>query len=141
MFISQKGIILIKEFEGCRLKAYKCPAGIATIGYGHTGKVLIDDVITQAEAERLLKQDLIAHCNNVSTLVKVPLKQNQFDALVSFEYNIGFSGFGSSTLLKKINAKDFIGAINEFGRWVYAGKKILPGLVKRRQAEKSLFLS
>ena len=86
MNISQKGINLIKNFEGCRLTAYKCPANILTIGYGHTGSdVHTGQKITQEEAEKLLRQDLIVHCNNVSKLVKVPLNQNQFDALVSFE--------------------------------------------------------
>jgi lysozyme len=139
MKASDKGIKLIKNFEGCRLKAYKCPAGIPTIGYGHTGKVLMDDVITQDEADRLLKMDLIIHENNVSRLVKVPLKQNQFDALVAFEYNVGYSAFASSTMLKLINQKKFKDAAGQFDKWIYAGTKILPGLVKRRKAEKDLF--
>lgn len=141
MKVSQKGIKLIKNFEGCRLKAYKCPAGISTIGYGHTNKVLMGDEITQAEAERLLKEDLLIHENNVSRLVKVPLTQSQFDALVCFEYNVGYGNFSNSTMLKKINAKDYKGAAEQFDKWVYANKKILPGLVKRRKAEKDLFLS
>jgi len=141
MKVSQKGINLIKNFEGCRLKAYKCPAGVSTIGYGHTNKVLMGDEITQAEAERLLKEDLLIHENNVSRLVKVPLTQCQFDALVCFEYNVGYGNFSSSTMLKKINAKDYKGAADQFDKWIYANKKILPGLVKRRKAEKDLFLS
>ncbi len=85
MNISQKGIDLIKNFEGCRLNAYKCPAGVWTIGYGHTGSEVKPGLkITQAEAEKILKSDLVVHCNNVSKLVKVPLNQNQFDALVSY---------------------------------------------------------
>lgn len=139
MNISEKGIKLIKNFEGCRLKAYKCPAGIPTIGYGHTGKVLMDDVITQEEADRLFKMDIIIHVNNVSRLVKVPLTQNQFDALVSFEYNVGYSALASSTLLKLLNQKKYKETAAEFGKWIHAGKNVLPGLVKRRKAEKDLF--
>jgi len=141
MNISQKGINLIKNFEGCRLTAYKCPANILTIGYGHTGSdVHTGQKITQEEAEKLLRQDLIVHCNNVSRLVKVPLNQNQFDALVSFEYNVGYGAFMNSTLLKLLNQKKYKEASEQFGRWKFAGGKILAGLVKRREAEKQLFL-
>lgn len=141
MEISENGINLIKNFEGCKLNAYKCPAGILTIGYGHTGAdVSAGAKITQDEAERLLKQDLIIHCNNVSRLVKVPITQNQFDALVSFEYNLGYGNLASSTLLKLLNAKKYSDAANQFERWVYAGGKKLAGLIKRRAAEKALFL-
>lgn len=140
MEISKNGINLIKKFEGCSLKAYKCPAGVWTIGYGHTNKVFADDVITQEEAETLLKHDLIIHCNNVSKLVKVFLNQNQFDALVSFEYNVGYTAFQNSTLLKLLNQGKYKEAVEQFDRWVYAGKKVLPGLVNRRKAEKELFL-
>jgi lysozyme len=141
MDISQNGINLIKKFEGCGLKAYKCPAGIWTIGYGHTGSTVHAGLqITSAEAEKLLKTDLLVHCNNVSKLVKVPLNQNQFDALVSFEYNVGYGNFKSSTLLKLLNQKKYKEAAEQFGRWKYAGKKELLGLVRRRNAEKELFL-
>lgn len=141
MNISQKGINLIKNFEGCRLTAYKCPANILTIGYGHTGSdVHTGQKITQEEAEKLLRQDLIVHCNNVSKLVKVPLNQNQFDALVSFEYNVGYGAFMNSTLLKLLNQKKYKEASEQFGRWKFAGGKVLAGLVKRREAEKQLFL-
>ncbi|MFA7658757.1 MAG: lysozyme [Candidatus Gastranaerophilaceae bacterium] len=141
MKISQKGINLIKNFEGCRLEAYKCPAGVWTIGYGHTRTARYGMKIDQATAEILLKQDLIIHENNVSRLVKVPLTQNQFDALVSFEYNVGYGNFSSSTLLRKLNARRFDEVPAEFKKWVYGGGKVLPGLVKRREAEKILFLS
>ena len=140
MQISQHGIDLIKRFEGCSLKAYRCPAGVLTIGYGHTNKVLADDVITQEEAETLLKKDLIIHCNNVSKLVRAPLNQNQFDALVSFEYNVGYGNFSGSSLLRLLNARDYKGAAEQFDRWIYAGKTVLQGLVNRRKAEKELFL-
>lgn len=141
MNISQKGIDLIKNFEGCRLTAYRCPANILTIGYGHTGSdVVIGQNITQEQAEKLLKSDLLVHCNNVSRLVKVPLTQNQFDALVSFEFNVGYGNFASSTMLKLLNQKKYREAAAQFDRWVYANRKVLAGLVKRRAAEKNLFL-
>jgi len=140
MEISQLGIDLIKRFEGCRLTAYKCPAGIWTIGYGHTGNVQKGQKITQEEADRLLKADLIVHCNNVSRLVRVPLNQNQFDALVSFEYNVGYGNFAKSTLLKLINQKKYDEAAEQFKLWKYARGVVLAGLVRRRAAEKALFL-
>lgn len=142
MEISQKGIDLIKQFEGCRLTAYKCPAGVLTIGYGHTGAdVKEGQTITQEQAEKLLRSDLVVHCNNVSGLVKVPLNQNQFDALVSFEYNIGYGNFKSSTLLRLLNQGDYNGAAEQFQRWRYANGKVLSGLITRRQKEKDLFFS
>lgn len=142
MNISEKGIKLIKNFEGCRLEAYKCPAGIWTVGYGHTGSTVHQGLkISQLEADSLLKTDLIIHCNNVSKLVKVPLNQNQFDALVSLEYNIGYGNFSRSTLLKLLNTKNYKDAAEQFAVWRLGGGKILPGLVRRRKAEKDLFLS
>lgn len=141
MNISQNAIDIIKHFEGCRLSAYKCPAGIWTIGYGHTGAdVKKGMTITQEQAESLLKQDLIVHTNNVLKLVKVPLTQNQFDALVSFEYNVGYGNFAKSTLLKLLNQKKYEDAAKQFLRWKYAKGIVLAGLVKRRNAEMKLFL-
>ena len=141
MNISQDGINLIKNFEGCRLEAYQYSAGVWTIGYGHTGSDVYKGLtITQEKAESLLKSDLIVHCNNVEKLVKVKLNQNQFDSLVSFEYNTGYGNFSSSTLLKLLNKGDYAGAAGQFERWVYAGGKVLAGLQKRRKAEKELFL-
>ena len=142
MEISQKGIDLIKKFEGCRLTSYRCPAGILTVGYGHTGSdVHAGMTISQNDADRLLKMDLIVHSNNVNKLVKVALNQNQFDALVSFEYNVGYGALANSTLLRLLNAGDYKGAAGQFGRWVYAGGKILQGLVNRRKAETLLFIA
>ena len=141
MNISKKGIDLIKRFEGCRLKAYKCPAGVWTIGYGHTNNVRPDDIITQNDAEELLKRDLKVHEDNVKRVVKIALTQNQFDALVSFEYNVGYGAFANSTLLKLLNAGNYNAASKQFERWVYAGDRVLEGLVKRRKAERELFLS
>lgn len=141
MEISQKGIDLIKTFEGCSLEAYKCPAGVWTIGYGHTGAdVTHGRKINQKEAERLFRQDITIHCNNVSKLVKVSLTQNQFDALVSLEYNIGYGYFSSSTLLKLLNAKNYKGAAEQFAVWRLSSGKVSPGLVRRRKAEQELFL-
>lgn len=141
MEISQNGINLIKKFEGCVLTAYKCPANVWTIGYGHTGQEVHAGLrITQEQAEKYLKNDLLIHSNNVSRLVKVPLTQNQFDALVSFEYNVGYGAFASSTLLKLLNQKKYKESAEQFKRWVYANKKVLQGLVRRREEEKSLFL-
>ena len=142
MNISEKGLNLIKSFEGCHLKAYKCPAGVWTIGYGHTGKDVKEGlVITQEQAEHYLKNDVIIHSENVSRLVKRPLTQNQFDALVSFEYNVGYGNFASSTMLKLLNKSEYQAAAEQFDRWVFAKGKKLNGLVKRRKAEKELFLS
>ena len=113
MRISQGGLDnLLKKFEGCRLKAYRCPAGILTIGYGHTsaaGEPLVKDgmTITQEQAEEILKTDLGRYEKPVSDLVKVDLEQNQFDVLVDFAYNAGVGNLKSSTLLKKVNAGDF----------------------------------
>lgn len=141
MNISENGLKIIKNFEGCRLKAYKCPAGVWTIGFGHTGKDVKEGLtITQEQAEHYLQNDIIIHSANVTRLVKVPITQNQFDALVSFEYNVGYGNFASSTMLKMINKNMFPEAAQQFDRWVYANKKRLTGLVKRRQAEKELFL-
>ncbi len=139
MLISQAGINLIKQFEGCRLTAYKDAVGVVTIGYGHTPSKL-GTTITQEQAEQLLKEDLKKFEEGVLELVKVPLNQNQFDALVSFSFNLGIGALACSTLLKKLNAKQYQEAANEFSKWVNAGGKPLPGLVKRRQAEKELFL-
>ena len=140
MNLSNNGKKLIKKHEGCRLKAYKCPRGVWTIGYGHTNNVKPDDVITQDEAEELLKRDLKVHEDNVKRVVKIALTQNQFDALVSFEYNVGYGAFANSTLLKLLNAGNYNGASKQFERWVYAGDRVLEGLVKRRKEEKGLFL-
>lgn len=141
MKTSQKGIDLIKRFEGCRLKAYKCPANVWTIGYGHTGNVKPNDVITQEQAEELLKRDLISFENSVSKLIKIAVTQNEFDALVSFAFNVGVGALANSTLLKLLNAGNTKGASEQFGRWVYAGNKVLEGLIKRRNAERELFMS
>lgn len=141
MNTSKKGKALIKKYEGCRLKAYKCPAGVLTIGYGHTNNVRTDDVITQAEADKLLDIDIAIKEKEVSSVLKVPVTQGQYDALVSFTFNLGIGNLKNSTLLRLLNQKNYKGAAQQFDRWVYAGNKVLAGLVKRRNEEKELFLS
>lgn len=140
MNISEKGLNLIKEFEGCRLTAYRCPAGVLTIGYGHTGGVIERMSISQEQANEFLKQDVVWAENAVNNNVKVGLTQNQFDALVSFTFNIGTGGLKSSDLFAILNNGDYAGASNQFGRWVHGGGVVLPGLVRRRTAEKAMFL-
>jgi lysozyme len=134
------GLNLITKYEGLRLQAYKCSADILTIGYGHTAGVSANDVITEEDALFFLRQDVAETERAVSQYVHVLLTQNQFDALVSFAFNVGVGNFRTSTLLKKLNAGDDDGAIREFGRWIHAGGKTLPGLVRRREAERALFL-
>lgn len=132
---------IVKNAEGLRLEAYLCPAGVWTIGYGHTGTdVWPGLVITEKWAESLLERDLRTFEAYVSGYVKVDLTQDQFDALVSFVYNIGAEAFKNSTMLKKLNAGDYEGAAKEFPRWNKSKGKVLPGLVKRREAERKLFL-
>lgn len=142
MKISQRGIDLIKEAEGLRLDAYQDSVRVWTIGYGHTGDVRVGQRITKAEAEQILRDDLDVFEHGVLKATEPrKLTQGQFDALVSFAFNLGLGNLKSSTLLKKLNAGDAAGASFEFQRWVYAGGKKLPGLVKRREAERALFVS
>ena len=132
---------LIQKFEGFCGKAYKCPAGIWTYGYGHTRGVKQGDIIPKARALEILRQDLQEAGETVNRLVTVPLTQGQYDALCSFIFNLGARNFRNSTLLRKLNDGDYKGAANEFLRWTKAGGRELPGLVKRRKAERQLFLS
>lgn len=142
MKISLKGLNLLKDFEGLRLKAYRDSVGVWTWGYGSTGPhVTPNKTGTKEEAEDLLKEDVSRFEKGVIELVKVPLTQNQFDSLVSFSFNLGLANLKSSTLLKKLNASDYVGAANEFLRWNRAGGKVLAGLTRRRVAERDLFLS
>ncbi|MEI9758058.1 lysozyme [Enterobacter hormaechei] len=145
MQTSEKGIALIKQFEGCKLTAYQDSVGVWTIGYGWTqpvdGKpIRAGMTINQETAERLLKTGLVSYESDVSRLVKVGLTQGQFDALVSFTYNLGARSLSTSTLLRKLNAGDYAGAADEFLRWNKAGGKVLNGLTRRREAERDLFL-
>ncbi|ENR6204305.1 lysozyme [Serratia marcescens] len=146
MQISKSGIELIKRFEGLRLKAYQDAVGVWTIGYGWTQPVDGKKVgpgmqIDQATADRLLKCGVVQYEQGVNQLVKVRITQGQFDALVSFAYNLGLRSLSTSTLLQKLNAGDKQGAADQFGRWVSAGGKRLDGLVARRAAEREMFLS
>jgi len=147
MKISQAGIDLIKSFEGLKLSAYKCSAGVATIGFGSTfypdkSPVKMGDKLKDIkQAEELLKATLIQFENNVSALFfNVELKQNQFDALVSFAFNLGTGALAKSTLFKKVKLNPNDPTIEiEFNKWVNAGGKKLPGLIRRRKAESKLY--
>ena len=139
MKIGKSGIELIKEYEGCRLQAYQDLVGVWTIGYGCTTDVEPGQIITQAEAEQRLLDDLKASEDCVNGAVIVPLAENEFDALVSFVFNLGCKQFRGSTLLRKLNNSDYDGAALEFRRWDKAGGQVLAGLTRRRAAEERLF--
>ena len=139
MFISNKGLNLIKHFESLQLKAYKCSANVWTIGYGHTKNVKEGDRISQDQANCFLMQDLYSVERAIVRLVKVKLNQNQFDALCSLIFNIGISAFNKSTLLAKLNTGDYVGAAEQFRRWNKVNNVVMAGLVRRRQAEEDLF--
>lgn len=139
-----KGRELIKSFESLKLKAYPDPATGGkpwTIGWGHTKGVKPGDQITQVQAETFLAEDLSVFEAAVSTAIKRPMTQNQFDAMVSLAFNIGGANFASSTLVKKFNAGDVSGSADEFLRWNRANGKVMNGLTRRRTAERELFLS
>ena len=141
MKISLEGLSLIKKFEGCKLEAYYCSGGVLTIGYGHTGGVKETDVITQEEADKLLKGDVLKFEQYVSDNVKVELDQSQFDALVAWTFNLGPGNLRESTMLKKLNDSDYASVPSEMKRWNKAGGKTLDGLIRRRNAEALLFQS
>ena len=137
-------IDLIKKYEGFSPQAYQDSVGVWTIGYGMTRingqPVKAGMTITEDQAIQIVQQEVNKLWSQIESIVKVPINDNQMNALVDFAYNLGFNALKTSTLMKKLNAGDFTGAANEFTRWVYAGGKVLPGLVKRRDAEKQLFL-
>ena len=139
MNISQNGIDLIKEFEGCRLEPYLCAANVLTIGYGHTKDVVENMSITEDTAESLLKDDLRVFEDDVTRLVEVPLLQNQFDALVSWTFNLGAGNLKTSTMLKVLNAGEYKNVPEQMKRWNKASGKVLEGLTRRREAEALLF--
>lgn len=146
MKISNVGLSLIKGFEGKRTSAYDDGVGVWTIGFGtikypNGVRVKKGDVCTEKQAEDYLRNDLSKFEAAINKLVKVPLTQNQFDALASFTYNLGETNLSNSTLLKKLNKGDYQGAADQFLVWKKAGGKELNGLVRRREAERSLFLS
>jgi lysozyme len=141
--INERGFFLVKHFEGLQLNAYKDEVGVWTIGWGHTGLQHKDGTvhegrtITLEEANLLLRYDMHQFESRVSTFATVPLTDDQFSALVSFDFNLG--KLGRSTLLKKLNARDYIGASKEFPKWNKAKGKVLKGLTLRRLSEKNLF--
>jgi lysozyme len=140
MNISDSGIQLIKQFEGLELKAYHCGANVLTIGYGHTGAELTESTtITPEQAEDLLRKDIERFEEAVNRHVKVPLNQNQFDALVSWTYNLGETNLRNSTMLKELNAENYDAVPAEMQRWIKAGGKVVFGLVRRRAKEAQLF--
>ena len=158
MKTSEAGKKFIKLKEGLKLETYKCSSNVSTIGYGHTGSdVHAGMKITVEEAERLFSMDLYVHENNVNKLVKVPLTQGQFDALVSLEFNIGYGSFRSSSILRLVNEKKYDEACKRFlfenpnaktpeekykGCWVFNNqKKVVAGLVQRRKEEQEMFAS
>lgn len=141
MIISNKGLGMIKTFEGLKLRAYKCTAGKWTIGYGHTAGVKEGDIIDYQTADKFLMEDLEWSEDCVNSGVKVKITQSMYDSLVSLVFNIGSGAFKKSTLLKKLNDGNYIGASEEFGRWVHSGGRVVQGLVERRAKEKAMFIS
>jgi lysozyme len=141
MKTNESGLALIRQFEGCRLKAYKCPAGVWTIGYGWTHGVKPTDQWTQAQAEEMLVKGLDQYENAVQSAIGAhATTSNQFSALVSICYNIGAGNFVKSSMLRHHKAGDYAKAADAFLLWNKAGGKVLNGLTKRRQAERALYL-
>lgn len=138
--ISADGIQFIKDREGLRLKSYDDGGGVWTIGYGHTKGVKKGQIINTAQAEKFLRDDLVEFEGSVDALVKVELTQNQFDALVSFAFNVGVAAFRKSTLLKVLNQGHYGRVPNELSKWVKDNGKVIQGLVKRRALEAALFM-
>lgn len=142
MQLSPQGLDLIKHFEGFSAQPYQCSAGRWTIGYGHLikGEERFLQPIDEGAAQELLKADIAQSEQAVCRLVKVLLTQGQFDALVSFVFNLGQGAFSQSTLLRLLNAQNYREAAKQFTRWDFAGGKRIAGLSRRREAEKALFL-
>lgn len=141
MKISEEGLALIKEFEGLRLQAYKDSVGVLTIGYGHTGKNVFEGMlISEGQADILLAKDVEVCEKCVNGLVNVPMTQGQFDALCSFVFNLGCGRLRNSTLLQCLNDGNDVEAADQFLRWNKAGGYVLPGLTRRREAERKLFM-
>jgi lysozyme len=143
MDITNQGIVSLENREALRLKAYQDSVGIWTVGYGSTivdgVRVKQGDTITKEKAEACLRNDVKKASSSVNTFVKVPLTPNQFDALVSFVYNVGTSAFEHSTLLRYLNAGKYKDAASQLLVWVYAGGKVIPGLINRRKSEYQQF--
>lgn len=143
--ISDLGLGLIKSFEGFSSVIYICPAGYPTIGYGHLVRdaeiAFYNDGITVEEGEELLRKDALSAERAVINYISVPLSDGEFDALVSFTFNLGAGALQRSTLRRKLNRGDYVGASGEFKRWAWAGGRKLSGLIRRRKAESKMFLS
>lgn len=146
MMMTEEGISLIKKYEGCKLTAYKCPAGVWTIGYGNTfyedgSTVKPGDKITQERADQLFRNILEKKfLEPIRKLIVSDINDNMFSAIVSFTYNVGIGNLKSSTLLKKVNANPNDQSISlEFKKWVKSAGKVLPGLVRRRESESDLY--
>jgi len=139
--ISENGINLIKKFEGFRSTPYICAGGKLTIGYGVTMKPGEYTSMTEQQADALLRKKVVGYENYVKKYVKVPLSQNQYDALVSFTYNVGGGNLKKSSLLTKLNDKDYQGAAADFSKWNKSKGKVLKGLTRRRETERNLFLT
>jgi lysozyme len=139
--VPQSAIDLMKKFEGCKLESYQDSGGIWTIGYGHTKGVTKGMVITQEQADAFLVEEAQNACNQVQELVTVVLTDNKLAALTDFVYNLGIGRLKTSTLLKLINTSEFDAASNQFLLWDHVNGKVLPGLLERRTAERTLFLS
>lgn len=145
MKASDNCLSIIREYEGFRAAPYLCPAGVWTIGYGSTryadGRAVqrADPPITQSQADAIMCATLVQYEDAVNRYVRVAITQNAYDALVDFAYNAGAKNLLTSTLLRKLNLQDYAGAATEFGKWVFGNGFVLPGLVKRRAAEKELF--
>ncbi len=139
MHISQEGIDLVKKFEGCKLEAYQCAAGVWTIGYGSTHGVQRGDVWSQEKAEMMLIDELEEYGNHVEQAVTIPINQCQFDALTSWCFNLGPSNLLSSTMLQVLNKGDYEDVPYQIKRWNKVSGQVNDGLIRRREAEALLF--
>jgi lysozyme len=139
MQYSQDGLHLTELFESCRLTAYQDVKGVWTIGWGHTGGVQQGDTCTQDQADQWLMDDVQSAVTTVNSMVHVTLTQGEFDAVVDLVFNIGSGNFSGSTMLRKLNRNDLVGAANEFERWDQSGGQVVAGLLRRRKAEESIF--
>lgn len=137
---SPVGLELVTDFEGCKLEPYKCPGDVWTSGVGHTATTRPGEVLSHEQVASNLVTDVKDAERIVNRYVRVPLTQGQFDALVSFSFNVGEGNFRSSTLLKKLNAGDYAGACHQLPRWIYSSGKKLAGLERRRLAERDICL-
>jgi len=139
MKTSEEGKTLIKKFEGCKLRTYLDAVDVPTIAYGRTKDVKIGDICTQQQAEDWLEEELVEYEGYVNEAVKVELTQPQFDSIVSWTYNLGPSNLNRSSMLRVLNASDYDNVPEQIMRWNKAGGRVLPGLVRRREAEAEMF--